>query len=190
MKLTLDKKHGNRIEFIVSDASTTFTNMVRRYSMSSVPVLAIYQVVIYDNTSALWDEYLSHRLGLMPILTPEGTPENAEITFTLDSEGPRVAYSTDMKSSDKDIVATTKIPLVTLADKQRIRLEAKANLGTGKKHARYQSGLVSYGLEGKNIRMFVESFYQMEPKEVIGRACDIIIADVEKIEAAFSKKKK
>ncbi|MBI5227812.1 DNA-directed RNA polymerase subunit D [Candidatus Micrarchaeota archaeon] len=190
MKLTLDKLHGNRIEFIATDVPTSFANMVRRYSMSRIPVMAISTVVVYDNTSALWDEYISHRLGLLPISTPEGTPESAEVTFTLDAEGPKIAYSNDLKSTDKDIVAANKIPIITLGEKQRIRLEAKADLATGKKHARYQAGLVSYGIEGKGLRMFVESFYQMEPKEVIGRACDIILSDIEKIEAAFGKKKK
>ncbi len=190
MKLTLDKKHGNRIEFLVADVPTCFTNMVRRYAMSRIPVLAITTVTVYDNTSALWDEYLSHRLGLMPVITPENTPASTEVIFTLDCDGPKVAYSSDLKSSEKGIEMANKIPIVTLADKQRIRLEAKAIVGTAQKHARYQAGLVSYGIEGKGLRMFVESFYQMEPSDVISRTCDLILSDVEKIEAAFGKKKK
>jgi DNA-directed RNA polymerase alpha subunit len=34
MKLVLDKKQGNRVEFIAKDISTSLANMFRRYSLS------------------------------------------------------------------------------------------------------------------------------------------------------------
>jgi len=189
MKLVLDKKHGNRIEFIGEGISTSFANMLRRYSMSCVPVLAIDSVTFYDNTSAFWDEYIAHRLGLMPVTTPSKTPESAEIIFSLDAEGPKTVYASDMKSSDKSIsIAQEKIPVVTLGPNQHLRLEGKAVLGTGKRHAKFQAGFVSYGEEGKGVRLVVESFFQMEPSEVLERGCDVIEADIEGIEAALGKK--
>ncbi len=191
MKLILDKKHGNRIEFVASDLSISFANMIRRYSMSRVPVLAIENVTFYDNTSAFWDEYVAHRLGLMPITTPDKTPKTAEIIFSLDAEGPKTVYSSDLQSSDKGIsMAKDKIPIATLGQNQHLRFEAKAVLGDATKHAKFQAGLVSYGEEDKGLRMFVESFYQMEPSDVILRGCDQIESDIEDIEAALGKKKK
>lgn len=190
MKLVLDKKHGNRIEFIVSGSSVAFTNMLRRYSISRVPIIAIDKVTFYDNTSAFWDEYLAHRLGLMPIISPDKTPESAEVIFSLDAEGPKTVYSSDLESSDKDIkMAKERIIIATLAQNQHLRLEAKAVPGIGKKHAKYQAGLVGYGEEDKGIRMFVESFYQMLPSDVLLRGCDEIESDIEDIEAALGKKK-
>jgi DNA-directed RNA polymerase alpha subunit len=189
MKLVLDKKQGNRVEFIAKDAQTTLANMMRRYSTSRVPILAIDSVTFYDNTSAFWDEYIAHRLGLLPILTPENTPESAEVIFTLDAEGPKVAYASDMASTDKEItVAKGSIPIVTLGPNQHLRFEAKAVLATGRKHAKFQAGLVSYGEEDSGIRFMVESFFQMEPAEVILRACDEITRDIESIEEALGKK--
>ena len=99
MKLSLDKKHGNRIEFVAKDVSLTLANMIRRYSISRVPVLAIETVTFYDNTTAFWDEYLAHRLGLMPVTTPDKLPEGTEVVFSLDVEGPKTAYASDMASS-------------------------------------------------------------------------------------------
>lgn len=189
MKLVLDKKQGNRIEFIAKDVTTTMANMFRRYSTSHVPVLAIDSVTFYDNTSAFWDEYIAHRLGLFPVLTPENTPESAEVIFTLDAEGPKVAYASDMTSTDKEItIAKGTIPIVTLGPNQHLRFEAKAVLATGRKHAKYQAGLVSYGEEGDGIRFMVESFFQMEPADVIIRASDEILKDIESIEEALGKK--
>ena len=189
MKLALDKKHGNRIEFIAKGVSTSFANMVRRYGIACVPVLAIDEVTFYDNTSAFWDEYIAHRLGLMPITTPDKLPEDVEVVFSLDAEGPKAVPGSDMSSSDKDItVAKGNITIVTLGPNQRLRFEGKAVLGTGKKHAKFQSGLISYGMDGEDAKFVVESFFQMEPAEVITRACDIIEGDIESIEEALGKK--
>jgi DNA-directed RNA polymerase subunit D len=189
MKLVLDKKHGNRIEFIAKGVSSSFANMSRRYSMTHVPVLAIDSVMFYDNTTAFWDEYIGHRLGLLPIVTPDNLPENTEIIFSIDAEGPKVTHASDMISSDKEIsVAKGNISIVTLGPNQHLRFEAKAVLGTAQKHAKYQASLVAYGFEGEDLRFMVESFYQMEPAEVICRGCDAIEHDIEEIEAALGKK--
>jgi DNA-directed RNA polymerase subunit D len=185
--MKLDKKHENRIEF-VADLSTSFANLVRRYSLGRIPVLAIDLVTFYDNSSPLWDEYIAARLGLMPVITPEKTPESAEIIFSLDAEGPKTVYSSEMKSSDKDIKMAKNMPIVTLGPGQHLRFEAKAVPGTARKHAKFQSGLVSYGKEGDSLRFMVESCYQMEPSEVLERACDVIIGDIESVEEALGKK--
>jgi DNA-directed RNA polymerase subunit D len=191
MKLVLDKKHGNRIEFLVDGISLPFANMVRRYSISMVPVLAIDTITFYENNTAFWDEYLAHRMGLLPIKTPEGLPEGTEVVFSLDTEGPRVAYSDELKSTDKDIEVTQgRIPLVTLGSGQLLKLEGKAILGTGKTHAKFQSGLVAYGEEGKGLRFIVESFYQMEPVDVVKRGCDAIEGNLEVIALALGQKPK
>ncbi len=187
--MKLDKKHENRIEF-VADVSTSFANVVRRYALGRIPVLAIDQVTFYDNSSPLWDEYIAHRLGLMPVTTPEKTPESAEIVFSLDAEGPKTVYSSEMKSSDKDISMAKNMPIVTLGPGQHLRFESKAVLGIAKTHAKFQAGIVSYGKEGKEgaLRFMVESCYQMEPMEVIERACDAVVDDLEAVEAGLGKK--
>ena len=185
--MKLDKKHENRIEF-VADVSTSFANLVRRYSIGRIPVLAIDQVTFYDNSSPLWDEYIAHRLGLMPIATPEKTPESAEIIFSLDVEGPKTVLSSEMKSSDKDIQMAKDIPVVTLGPNQHLRFEAKAVLGNARKHAKFQSAIVSYGKEGDSLKFMVESCFQMEPSEVIGRACDVINDDIDAVAEALGRK--
>ncbi len=66
-------------------------------------------------------------------------------------------------------------------------------LGIGRKHAKFQAGIVSYGEEKDGIHFMVESFYQMEPIDVISRGCDAIESQIETIEEALgvpSKKKK
>ncbi len=191
MELILEKKHENRIEFSAKDVTTSIANMVRRYSVSRVPVLAMDSVTVYDNTGSFWDEYVAHRLGLMPVTTPRKTPKSAEIIFSLDAEGPKKVYSEELKSSDKGIkIALDSIPVVTLGQNQRIRLEGKAVLRNAVKHAKFQAGIVSYGVkEDGKFKFMVESFYQMPPRDVIERGCDEIVKDIEELEKALKKKK-
>ncbi|MEW6748731.1 MAG: hypothetical protein AB1295_03425 [Candidatus Micrarchaeota archaeon] len=186
MKLALDKKQGNRIEWIAEGVGTSFANLVRRYALSRIPVLAIDHVTFYDNNTAFWDEYIAHRLGLLPITTPNSLPHTTEIIFSLDAEGPKMAYASDMASSDKEItVAKDKIPIVTLGPNQHLRFEAKAVLGTALSHSKFQAGILSYGEEGKGLRFMVESFFQMEPADVVDRACEAVETDIEFIEAVL-----
>ncbi|MFH1394364.1 MAG: hypothetical protein ABII71_00880 [Candidatus Micrarchaeota archaeon] len=191
MNLVLEKKHENRIEFLVDGITSGFANMIRRYSISRIPVLAIDTVVFYDNSSPFWDEYIAHRLGLMPIITPAKTAEGTEVLFSLDAAGPKVVYSGDMKSSDDSIkMGQEKIVIATLGENQTLRFEGKAVVGTAQTHARFQSGLMAYGEKDGKFKFFVESFYQMTPKEVVKRGCEVIERDIDTVINGVSKKPK
>jgi DNA-directed RNA polymerase subunit D len=153
--------------------------MVRRYGMMGVSTFAIDQVTFYDNTSSIFDEYVAHRLGQLPLTTPARVLENAEVSFVLDEMGPKTVYASDLKGSDSDVkVLREKIPIITLVENQKIRLEAKARLGNGRKHAKYQTGLLSFGADGDKYTFKLESFYQMEPKELMARACTAMLDDI------------
>lgn len=192
MEVALTGSSENRIEFTLSDAYFDLANAIRRYSMMRVPVMAMDSVTIYENSSSFFDEYIAHRLGLIPIMTPTKLPENTEVSIMLDAVGPGKFYSKDLKSPDGEIVpALGDIPLITLSENQSLRVEGKAQLGTGVKHAKFQSGLISYEAneEGTTFKFFVESMYHMKPSEVVLRACDVLSADVEEVAKLVSKVK-
>lgn len=190
MELTLDKKHENKLTFLAEDVSVTFANALRRYSMVYVPVLAIDKVTFYENSSPLFDEYIAHRLGLVPITTPKRLAKDTEVSFRLDETGPKVVQTKELKGSDKDIKpGRQEIPIITLAEGQRIRLEGVAHLDNGTKHAKFQAGLVSYGIGDKNIQFLVESFYHMTPADVLIRGCDVLLHDIKELTKQLKKPK-
>jgi DNA-directed RNA polymerase subunit D len=148
--------------FDVKGATPSFLNAIRRTLLSQVPKLAIEDVTVYDNTSALFDEMIAHRLGLLPVPTDlnafnrrwkdnNASPKegacptcNGEgcasctVLFTLSKEGPGTVYSGDLTPTDpKYRVKDERIPIVKLLEGQRLMLEAAAILGTGKKHAKW-----------------------------------------------------
>ncbi len=124
--------------------------------MSEVPVMAIDDVIVVENSSTLKDEMIAHRLGFVPLKTDLSSYVTRDlcdcksdlgcakcsVTLTLDSEAvdqERNVYSSELKSSDPEIVPVSgDIPIVKLAKGQKVRLEAYARLGTGKEHAKWQ----------------------------------------------------
>ena len=130
-----------------------FVNSLRRIMLSELPKLAVEDIVIYDNTSALFDEIIAHRLGLVPIPTDlslltfrdecvckdKGCP-NCTVRYTLSKEGEGVVYSGDLQPEEKSWAITEdKIPIAELYNDQRLILEVEAVLGRGRDHAKWQS---------------------------------------------------
>lgn len=67
------------ISFVLSETDTSMANTLRRIMIAEVPTLAIDLVEYSENSSVLNDEYIAHRLGLIPIrYTPEGSMKGAD----------------------------------------------------------------------------------------------------------------
>lgn len=146
---------GNKGILKIEDTDVYFVNSLRRVMLAELPKLAIDDVIIYDNTSPLFDEIISHRLGLIPIPTDlkilafrsectcsgKGCP-TCTVRYTLSKEGEGVVYSGDLQPEHPSFAITeTKIPIVELTKDQRVILEVEAVLGRGRDHAKWQTVL-------------------------------------------------
>jgi DNA-directed RNA polymerase subunit D len=161
-----------KARFILSGVSVSFANALRRAILAEVPVMAIDEINIYDNTSVLFDEQLSLRMGLIPLkadtkdfsLPEECTCEGngcptCQVSMTLSAEGPRVVYSGD---------------IVELKDKHKVVIEAIARLGMYRTHAKWQAGIVS-GYKNLPVLTFKEC-------DLCGECIKVCPRDILKIE--------
>ena len=57
----------HEMSFVLSDTDTSVANTLRRIMIAEVPTLAIDLVEFSENSTVLNDEYIAHRLGLIPI---------------------------------------------------------------------------------------------------------------------------
>ena len=129
-------ENGIKLGFI-SDMSVGLANAIRR-SVLEIPVMAIDEVEIIKNDSALYDEILAHRIGLIPIKTDKASKE---VKFKLKEVGKGVVYSSDIKPS---VGTDFKIPIVSLEKDQEVEVVCNAKLGKGVDHIKHSPGLMFY----------------------------------------------
>jgi DNA-directed RNA polymerase subunit D len=155
----------NRMKFLVSDATPETVNAIRRTLMSDIPKMAIENVDMhlgpisddegneYESVTPLFDEIIGHRLGMIPVPTDlslftykdectcegEGCP-NCTIMYSLNKKGPGDVFSGDMEplGSQEFRVKDELIPIVKLGEGQAILIYASAELGTARRHAKWQ----------------------------------------------------
>ncbi len=161
----------------VTGADSSFVNAIRRVIMQDVLCMAIEDVSIYENDSVMFDELLAHRLGLLPIKSDaKGFKRGDSIKMVLDKEGPCTVYSKDIKSTDPKIeVADNKIPLVKLGKGQKLKMEMKAVMLSGREHVKWQPGVVSFSEDGKGGYEFsVEPNGSLSAKQMLENAVAVL----------------
>lgn len=119
--------------------------------MDYVPVMAIDEVEFTKNSSALYDEIIAHRLGLLVLSTDskgyvpqdECTCEGegcakCSVTLWLKAKGPCTVYAEEIETKDPAVKPVYgKTPIVKLLKGQELEFQATAILGRGKNHAKW-----------------------------------------------------
>ncbi|UCD03051.1 MAG: hypothetical protein JSV63_00225 [Candidatus Aenigmatarchaeota archaeon] len=67
MKVKVLKKKGQVLHFLLEDTDPAFANSLRRIMITEIPTLAVEWLDIHENGSALFDEVVSHRIGMIPL---------------------------------------------------------------------------------------------------------------------------
>lgn len=176
--------------------SNTIVNSIRRIILDEVPTFAIEDVEVVVNESPLYDETFAQRLGLVPIKTDlksynfKGNCScggigcaMCEVKMGLASEEEGYVYSGMIKSDDPQIVPVDEnIPVTKLFEGKKVEANLKAVLGKGREHAKWAPAH-SYLKEIDNgVDLIIESFGQLESKEIYNKAVDIIIEKIEDLE--------
>jgi DNA-directed RNA polymerase subunit D len=158
MKVTIFDEEDKTIKLLIEGIDTPLMNSLRRIATVGVPTMAIEDVEFTKNSSALYDEIIAHRLGLIPLTTDlksYNLPNECkcggkgcalcQVKFKLSAKGPKIVYSGDLKSSDPKIKPVyDNIPIVKLLEGQELKLTATAILGYGREHSKWSTGHITY----------------------------------------------
>ncbi|KAI9592226.1 DNA-directed RNA polymerase [Syncephalis fuscata] len=163
----LDK---DRVQFILSNADLSVANALRRAIIGEVPTIAIDIVQFEENTTVLPDEFIAHRLGLIPLYSAnveqfKYTTEcvcteycnSCSVVLTLEAKCTRegetvMVTSRDLQSHDPKVSPVMSdefdqgIMIVKLHKGQEIKLTCIARKGTGRIHAKW-SPVAAVGFE-------------------------------------------
>eukprot|EP01054_Gregarina_sp_Poly1_P004742 Gregarina_sp_Poly_1__4741@NODE_2531_length_2016_cov_34_746537_g1607_i0_p1_GENE_NODE_2531_length_2016_cov_34_746537_g1607_i0NODE_2531_length_2016_cov_34_746537_g1607_i0_p1_ORF_typecomplete_len335_score43_40RNA_pol_L/PF01193_24/3e38RNA_pol_A_bac/PF01000_26/7_2e25Fer4_9/PF13187_6/2e02Fer4_9/PF13187_6/0_027Capsid_VP7/PF17071_5/0_57Capsid_VP7/PF17071_5/25_NODE_2531_length_2016_cov_34_746537_g1607_i02551259 len=151
----------DRICFILSNTDVSMANALRRIMIAEVPTLAIDLVTIEENSSVHQDEFLAHRLGLLPIdsrnvqnyrtrdeCTCADKCVRCSATYSLDvvcTSNQQTVTHLDIVPGDRD--TPLPVPLHHEMGQNKILTDLNANLGTTiaklGKHQQFKAELVA-----------------------------------------------
>jgi len=176
--------------FLFTGTSHVYLNTLRRTIINRVPVMAIDEVTFLDNGSAMYDEQIALRLGLIPLVTDLESYNvrskckckgagcaRCTLNITLNKVGPCTVFASDLKPKDPAIKPVfPNMPIIKLLDGQKLKFEAKAILGIGKDHAKFIPGALFY----TNLPKFKVKNAK-EAKKVMDASNDVLKLDGKKL---------
>lgn len=165
MQIEIIEMTDTKARFILKDGTPGLANALRRVLISDIPKMAIDTVEFhlgpimvdgreYESITPLFDEIVSHRLGLVPVPTDhelftfqeecvcegEGCP-SCSIMYSLNKIGPCTVYSGDLIPLGNELlkVKDELIPIIELGDGQAVLVYAIARMGTAQQHVKWQA---------------------------------------------------
>lgn len=147
--------------------------------MSSIPTIAIDNIIVYSNTSTYYDEYLAHRLGLIPFRFSytEETLETTELELNVHATGGKVLNVTSkyLKSNTSVVPVDDDILIGKLYPGQSLHFKAYVKYGTGEENAKWSPvTVVTFKRKGDGYHFQMETHGMMEPEQLIQKALDIV----------------
>ncbi len=152
-----------------AEANTTIANAIRR-SIWEIPTLAISEVEIFKNDSALFDEMIAHRLGMVP-LKNQKVAKDKFIEMKMKFKGKDSGEEVLAGELGEEVVYP-ETPVVLVNKGQEIELIAKAKQGIGFEHSKHIPGLLHYKYN-KEIKISEEGKKQSELAELYPKTFEL-----------------
>ncbi len=190
------KTEGNKSTVEFKDTHNTIVNAFRRVILDEVPTFAIEDVEIVKNDSALYDETLAHRLGLVPLTTNLSDYNMkkdckcgsvgcalCEVKMSMSQSEAGYVYSGSIKSEDPAVKpAFDTIAVTKLLDGQEVDVNVVAVLGVGRTHAKWAPAHAFLKENGNAVDLVIESFGQLSGKDIFNTSVDVLIGKIEELE--------
>ncbi|KAJ4307194.1 RNA polymerase II subunit 3 [Collariella sp. IMI 366227] len=182
-----------RVKYELSNTDISFANSLRRVMLAEIPTIAIDLVEIEENSSVLADEFIAHRLGLVPLNAEgadslnnsrdcdcEGHCPQCSVTLTLHAkctgdENMHV-FARDLVPSGDRINQVLGTPvaadaeglgplLLKLRPGQEIKLQCIAKKGIAKEHAKWApTSAIGFEYDPHNKLHHLDMWYETEAK--------------------------
>ncbi|KAK4694683.1 DNA-directed RNA polymerase II subunit RPB3, partial [Lecanoromycetidae sp. Uapishka_2] len=182
----------DRADFTMANVDLAFANSFRRTILAEVPTMAIDLVEVDENTSVLADEFIAHRLGLVPLNSKQIEDvyysrdcacdqycENCSVTLTLHAKctGDEImkVYARDLVVAEPRPNEWVGNPVITdeaglgvvickLRKGQEVRMRCIAKKGIAKEHAKWApTSAVGFEYDPHNKLKHVDYWYEEDP---------------------------
>ncbi|KAF2664996.1 RNA polymerase Rpb3/RpoA insert domain-containing protein [Microthyrium microscopicum] len=182
------------VNFILRNVDLSLANSLRRVVQSEVPTMAIDLVEIESNTSVLPDEFIAHRLGLIPLTSGniekvqysrdcdcDDYCEKCSVTLSLDARctderSNMHLYSRDFMVSNRADLSVGNpvirdpqgkgILIAKLRKGQEIKMKCIAKKGIAKEHAKWMpTAAVGFEYDPNNLLRHLDLWYEENAKE-------------------------
>ena len=103
----------DQANFAINGLDQSMANSLRRVMLAEVPTLAIDIVSIEENTSALFDEFIAHRLGLVPLDSrlADRFQYSRDCSCATSCPNCTVKYSLDVTGADEGVTEVTHLDI-------------------------------------------------------------------------------
>ena len=181
------------MNFVLKNVDLAFANSLRRVVLAEIPTMAIDLVEVEENTSVLADEFIAHRLGLIPI-SAKGVDdviysrdcgrcdqycEDCSVVLTLQvkctTDVPISVYARDLIVNEPRANRTVGDPVITdddglgsvicrLRKNQELRMRCIAKKGIAKEHSKWApTASVGFEYDPHNRLRHVNYWYEEDP---------------------------
>jgi DNA-directed RNA polymerase II subunit RPB3 len=183
-----------RARFYVNNWDLETANSLRRTMLAEIPTIAIDIVEVLDNTSVLADEFIAHRLGLIPLSCKgidemvdaracdcEGDCDQCTVILELNAkcehQDRMTVYARDLhviSSRPHEELGTPVLSdpdrngaiIVKLRKGQAIRMRCKAKKGIAKEHAKWApSAAIGFEYDPGNKLRHLDYWFEEDPKK-------------------------
>lgn len=158
------------------DYPVSVVNAIRRSILSKVAGIGIDTVTFHSNSSVFWDEYIAHRMGMLPIRELESSTAEGTLTLCEKNETSEVQMVTaHALRSDSFAPMHPDTPLLYLSPNTEIHLVAHVRAKCGRDHMRFCPAFTSISPKtGGGAVLTVECHGDRDPRDVLSASVGMI----------------